>query len=203
MKHQTVVYYTFCPRGEMTAGDYKKYQREIADKMLALGFKTKFGIKFDLAYVKKGTHGKPFWAGEEKIYYNISNTSGLVVCAMSDLETGVDAERVHPIKEPVMRRCCTEAETAYIMGNSGEEQARERFFRLWTLKESFIKMIGQGMYFSMREAEFSIQDTGKMQGIFCSQPGYFVQKRQNGYWIALCTQKESEVLWRELKREDL
>ena len=70
MKHQTVVYYTFCPRGEMTAGDYKKYQREIADKMLALGFKTKFGIKFDLAYVKKGTHGKPFWAGEEKIYYN-------------------------------------------------------------------------------------------------------------------------------------
>lgn len=206
MEYQTVVYYTFCPAGERPWKEYKKYQRKIAEQMLAYGFEDQFGLAFQPTQVKKGLHGKPLWAGQEGLYFNVSNTAGLVVCALSNQETGVDAEQIRAVRPAVAKRCCTESELAYIWGKSGEhreEETRERFFQLWTLKESFIKMTGQGMYFPLKNAEFSIRDAGSVQEISCSQTGHFVQKRLGEYWIALCTRNEAEAAWKELTLKDL
>ncbi|NBH12656.1 4'-phosphopantetheinyl transferase superfamily protein [Lachnospiraceae bacterium] len=206
MQYRTVVYYTFCPAKEMSWKEYKKYQRNIADRMLAYGFCAQFGLGYDPKLVERGTHGKPFWTGRQEIYFNVSNTAGLVVCALSDLETGVDAEHIRAVKPAVVRRCCTESEIDYIKGTSGEnreEEAKERFFQLWTLKESFIKMTGQGMYFPMKEAAFSIRNTECIQEILCTQAGYFTQKRVGDYWLSLCTESGSKVVWKELALQDL
>ena len=204
MEHQTVVYYTFCSEKKVQPKEYKLYQRRIADQILACGFEAQFGISFDAANVKKGVHGKPFWAGQEKIYFNVSNTAGMVVCALSDLETGADAEKIRSVKAAVIKRCCTDAELAYIRGSEENQESlvKERFFQLWTLKESFMKMTGQGMYFPIRDAEFFIQNQDLPQRILCSQHGYFVQKRLGEYWISICTQEKSEVIWRELPLEE-
>lgn len=206
MKHQTVVYYTFCSEEGMQKKEYKKYQRKIACQVLTYGFEAQFGIVFDQSYIKKGVHGKPFWAGQEKIYFNVSNTTGIVVCAVSDLDVGADTEQIRPVRTAVIKRCCTEDEIGYIMANSGEsqeEQKREKFFQLWTLKESYIKMTGKGMYFPIKDAAFSIRTSGSAQEISSAQTGYFVQKRLGEYWLSLCTQRESEVVWKELTLEDL
>lgn len=206
MEYETVVYYTFCTVREILPKEYKKYQRKIAGKMLAYGFEAEFAMEFDSAHVKKDIHGKPFWSGTEDVYFNVSNTQGLVVCAVSNMETGVDAELIRFVKDMVMKRCCTQAESAYIMGKPEEyqrERINERFFQLWTLKESFIKMTGQGMLFPIRDAEFSIHEEEQNLKISCSQSGYFSQKRLGDYWISLCTSKESKVVWKELTLKEL
>ena len=166
MESQTVVYYTFCIKRGKTPKEYKKYQRELADKILTYGFQEQFGISYAKEHVMLGEHGKPVWKAHQNICYNVSNTAGLVVCALSNLEVGVDAERICTARFPVVKHCCQNSEISYIMGQSqkisieqeGKKAAQEyhklelnaiqrkRFFQLWTLKESYIKMTEGGRY---------------------------------------------------------
>lgn len=212
MEYGTRVYYAFCHKRGQSPTDYKKYQRELADKILRYGFRQQFGMEFDWKSVERGVHGKPFWIGEGRRCFNVSNTDGLVVCALSDVEVGVDAEHMRKMGVPVVRRCCSQEEAAYVLGcgqntefagadnlmdaGMGKNSSLERFFQLWTLKESYIKMTGEGMYFPMRDVVFSIQ--GEEQ-ISCNQPGHFSQKQLGEYWLSLCTGEECRVVWQELE----
>ena len=243
MMHQAVVYYTFCSRTLESPGIYLQYQRKLADKMLNHGFIKCFNIEFDRNNVAKGKYGKPYWRGDEEIQFNVSNTRGLVVCALSDTEIGVDAEGLRAIRMPVIRRCCAPEEMAYLTeGNfnlaekefnltgeefdlkeknfnlteenyskrgslkserDGEKMLFTRFFQIWTLKESYIKMTGEGMRFPMKDAVFSIEEKEGTAEIICNQPGFFAQRRIKDYWISLCAREEVKVSWQELKVEEL
>ena len=81
--------------------------------------------------------GKPYLIGGG-CFFSLSHTPGLIVCAVSDGETGADAERVRTPPARVSSRFA-EAERLWI-GNSGE-----RFFRVWTRKEAYGKYLGCGI----------------------------------------------------------
>jgi 4'-phosphopantetheinyl transferase len=98
-----------------------------------------------------GEHGKPVaWlAGRPAaLSFNLSHTDGLVgvaVAAVPGLDLGFDVEplgRRAPLE--VARRYFTEAETAWLESLAEADRA-EGFFRLWTLKEAFIKATGKGL----------------------------------------------------------
>src|SRR5208283_5110646 len=80
--------------------------------------------------------------------FNLSHTAGLVGVAVAGapaVALGFDLEplaRRAPLE--VAHRCFTESEIAWL--DSLPEPARaEGFFRLWTLKEAFIKATGEGL----------------------------------------------------------
>ena len=205
---QTTVYYSFCSLKGKAPKAYKKYQREIADKILTYGIQKQFGIPFSRDQVKLGAHGKPYWIGTRQVHFNISNTAGMVVCAVSGQEVGVDAERVRRVGAPVVKRSCQEDEIAYITGITGHRQEhfleteieQGRFFQLWTLKESYLKMIGEGFHFPIEKAVFSIAEEDG--AVLCSQSGFFQQKYIKEYWISICTRKESKIVWQEYLLEE-
>lgn len=210
MKNKTKIYYAFCSKKGESPRAYKRYQRELADRILAYGFRMGFGVTFDRRFVMPAAHGKPIWKGSGKIYFNITNTEGLVACAISDVNIGVDAERIRKVGFPVLKRCCKEQEIAYIMrreeGNVMDAESdidQERFFQLWTLKESYIKMTGEGMRFPVKEASFMVQAFPEGRKIACSEPGFFEQRKVGAYWISACMQKETHAVWQELPMEQL
>lgn len=218
MKFKTVVYYTFCSQNGEKPKDYKKYQRELADKILEYGFQEQFDVPYVREQVQRGVHGKPVWTAHKNICFNVSNTAGLVACALSYQEVGVDTERVRAVRLPIVKRCCQDSEISYIMRQSqnifiepeGKKDRKEylklelnisqqqRFFQLWTLKESYIKMTGEGMFFPMREVSFTIEDKEGEQEIISNQQGFFVQRQIRDYWISLCTAKQTAVEWQEV-----
>lgn len=265
MSRAITVYYTFCPRKQEALGAYLQYQRKIADEILNYGFKKLFKIEFNRDKVRTGKHGKPYWDGGENVWFNVSNTDGLVVCAVAGSrgkvskveiaaegsggapgglgnEIGVDTEQPRSVRMSLLHRCCSLKEMRYILGEeyspggkefcfgesgadgfgadicSGTErkarsrketreeirniQVQDRFAQIWTLKESYIKMTGEGMSFPLKEAAFSIEE--KVNGEFnisCIQPGFFAQRKIEGYWIAVCNnfKEESKIDWQELK----
>lgn len=101
--------------------------------------------------IKKDDKGKPFIVGREDIFVSISHSCGMVMCAFSDKEIGVDIELVRERRKSVEKRVFTDAESFLIDGSSDENTA---FFTLWTLKESYLKAIGTGFANNAKEIEF-------------------------------------------------
>lgn len=194
MKHRINVYYLSCPKMECSGGTYLAYQRKIADQILNYALKNMFHTDVTGVERKKRTGGKPYLKDMEEYHYNISNTDGMIVLALSDLEVGVDCEQIKArrFRSGVMKKCCTREETAYINAGESAKVQTSRFFQIWTLKESYIKMTGEGMRIPLTKAAFQLDAQGN---VCCSQPGKFWQKRIGEYWISLGAEEDAIVKW--------
>lgn len=91
--------------------------------------------------VRAGADGKPEVEG---IYFNLSHSGHIVICATAEKEVGCDVEKIVKAPEGVAERFFHPSESAYVNACGGEERDH-RFFRIWTMKESYIKMTGEGM----------------------------------------------------------
>lgn len=95
--------------------------------------------------------------------FNLSNTAGLVACAVTTtaLDPGVDVERIAPRVEfeQLASRFFAPAEAAALRALPPAEHAL-RFFSYWTLKESHIKACGQGLAMPLDQFAFAISGEG-------------------------------------------
>ena len=89
--------------------------------------------------LKYSENEKPF---ADNLFFNISHSSDYVVGVVSDCDVGCDIERISAAPLEVAERYFCPGELAYIKAAENKDKA---FFTLWTLKESYMKMTGQGM----------------------------------------------------------
>lgn len=136
----------------------KKEQRPHAHKLLRECLRTR-GIDYvtDETPIVRGEHGKPSLAEYPEIKYNMSHADGIAVCLLSDRECGVDCEGVRPYRPNVVKRSFSDSEKQLIE-NASEDERNLLFFRLWTLKEAYVKAIGIGISYPMNTVEFSFSD---------------------------------------------
>jgi 4'-phosphopantetheinyl transferase len=102
----------------------------------------------ELEYVYDGL-GKPRLSGRNgvPISYSISHSSGMALYAFaSGHRIGVDLECVQPLEgaQDIVLRYFAQDETALLL-NCDDDCRQEAFFRIWTLKEAYVKAIGEGM----------------------------------------------------------
>lgn len=107
------------------------------------------GININETAYKYGTNGKPYLAGRQDVYFNLSHSEDIVICAISSQEIGCDVEKISEINLGIARRFFSTEEYEIITAGKTEEEMRDIFFRLWTLKESFIKLTGRGLSLPM------------------------------------------------------
>jgi 4'-phosphopantetheinyl transferase len=107
-----------------------------------------------------GPHGKPMLADAAtagNLEFNASGSDELAVCAVTaGRSVGVDIEFCRPIADKdVPNQCLTAAERAAL--NALEPARRPAaFYRLWTLKEAFLKAAGDGLSRPMDTVEFDL-----------------------------------------------
>ena len=91
-----------------------------------------------LTPVKIAPDGKPSLEGDP-LYFNLSHSGDMAMCIISDTSVGCDIESMK--KEPnlkVAKRFFTEKEYESI-------RDKRDFYRIWTLKESYVKLNGEGI----------------------------------------------------------
>jgi len=103
------------------------------------------------AVICRNSHGKPFLQDYPDIHFNLSHADGITACYVGRYEAGIDAEKIRPYRDGVLKRAFSDAERLLIEKTSDKDLM---FFRLWTLKESFVKALGIGVSYPLKTAEF-------------------------------------------------
>lgn len=97
-----------------------------------------------------GATGKPEIdpaLGRSRLRFNLSHTRGLVACAAGlDDDLGVDVDASDRVKDELeLAEHFFAADEVSLLREIAKEQRRNAFFRIWTLKEAYIKATGLGL----------------------------------------------------------
>lgn len=91
------------------------------------------------------TDGKPEIYGGE-FFFSISHSEDVVACAVSSTNVGLDVQFEKGYKQNLAKRFYTGSELEYIESSKDRENT---FYKLWTLKESYVKAIGEGISYGL------------------------------------------------------
>lgn len=106
-----------------------------------------------------GPFGKPLLqdpAGST-LHFNVSHSQQLAVYAVShDLEVGIDLEEDRDSLDyaGLAERICS-PEEFMVFQNLPQAEQRAAFFRCWTRKEAFVKALGKGFSFPLKDVTVS------------------------------------------------
>lgn len=127
------------------------------DKKLSLGV----GVLLMLALKEIGLdiHKETFiekknrkpYLKNRKIFFNLSHSENKVLCAISSDEIGCDIEKIKDIDLMIAKRFFYDEEYALLQSKSSKQEQTELFYRLWTLKESFMKVTGLGFHLPLNQ----------------------------------------------------
>lgn|SRR5699024_2319482 len=93
-------------------------------------------------------YGKPLLKSSRPLHFNLSYSGEWVVCSISSTSVGVAIEKMNPIDYAKAKRFFTPDEYEELL-NKEEIERLAYYYRLWCLKESYLKATGKGLYHSM------------------------------------------------------
>lgn len=124
------------------------------------------GVAPEAWTISVGAHGRPEVAGPLEApgwHFNLSHTDGLVACVVGrEPLVGVDAEATHRpgAATEIADRFFAPPEVEALRRLPPSEQ-RDRFFRYWTLKESYLKARGLGLALPLDQFWFDLSPGGE------------------------------------------
>ena len=105
---------------------------------------------------KTEKYGKAYISNFENVYFNLSHSGKMVLCAISDREVGADVEYNDPaIDLDIAKHYFYNSEYENIMN---ADNPSDEFFKYWVLKESYMKYTGLGMNLNLDSFEIIIED---------------------------------------------
>lgn len=134
-----------------------------------------------------GKNNKPFIRGRGDIYFNISHSGTLAVCAVSDRSVGVDIEQEQHFDEGLQRRIYLPEEIEYVLRNY--KLPDRRFTELWTIKESIMKYYGVGMFLEPDSILITYDNEIRAAVNGADASGlHFTQYHVQGYALTVCSE---------------
>lgn len=184
------------------------------------------GLDYETAepfQIRYGEKGKPYPARELSVHFSLSHSGDYVCCAIGDGPVGIDIQQKTEGKERLERLAerfftCSEKR---MLSECEKEQRRDLFFRMWSIKESYLKLTGEGLCGGLSSFEISWQekkiirkknepeaksladrDTTRARDMACTEneaDAYFAETDQvQGYSFCVCAWEPlAGVCWKE------
>ena len=184
-----------------------KYRRDKIDRYkfdkdkrlsLAVGILMNQGLKKydlvegDMAY-ENGKEGKPCLVGHPEIFFNASHSGQYAAVCFADTPIGVDLQEHCKFKPNIAKRFFAESEYNAMMALP-EEKQEERFFRLWALKEAYIKFTGRGMQQELDSFYFDFDTEDNLDQSFFTDCFFTEYVPRARYRMAVCIGTEQKKL---------
>lgn len=147
------------------------------------------GISPEKLNIQRSEKGKPWLDAVSAPFFNVSHSGEWVVVALSEQNVGVDVERIRTPVYRVAKRYFSAKEVRRL-NNLNEHKKKLYFFDLWTLKESYLKLLGKGLTASLgsftiiqNEGGFKLELKGKIEdNIYFKMPDLDPE-----YKLAICS----------------
>lgn len=124
--------------------------REILPQYLKLS-DSLFSVTDEPLLIHRTARGKPFLPQFPDLHLSVSHSGEWFVCAISNQPVGIDLQE-HTLlrgetQEQALTRYCKIARRFFhpLEADFIEADPKNRFFPVWTAKESYVKYTGQGM----------------------------------------------------------
>lgn len=159
-----------CEKISKMKNDSDKKRSLFAHLLIKKAASEQLSVPFSEIIVKKDIHGKPYIYEKENYFFSVSH-SGRAVLFSGDFErVGVDIELLRERKSTPTKRFFTENELSRI--NSDED-----FFKVWTRKEAYSKLIGKGLAAKFSSFDVTDDSTG------CE----YYSEKYNEYIFSICS----------------
>ena len=120
------------------------------------------------------------------LFFNVSHAGDYVVGVLSDCEVGCDIEKM-PMR---LLRWQNIISTIQSLLTSRLRRTKiRRFFTLWTLKESYMKMTGRGMSLPLDSFEVVPTAEGFVLGKSSERPCFFETMEFDGYIFSVSSER--------------
>lgn len=129
-------------------------------------------------------NGKPLADG---LFFNVSHSGNYVVGVVSDCEVGCDIEKVSSAPMKVAQHYFSPAESEYMNSEPDKDRA---FFTIWTLKESYMKMTGQGLSLALDSFEILKTVNGFSLGKTTERQCFFKTLEFDGYIFSVSNETD-------------
>lgn len=126
----------------------------IAELLVRLVVIENFGIKNPDIQFGYGVFRKPFIIGLPDFHFNLSHSGDWVICAYGNEEIGIDVELINDKSESFIEYCFSNNEYQKYL-DSNESDRLLFFYKIWTLKESYLKLTGKGFYHDLKLKDIS------------------------------------------------
>lgn len=133
--------------------------------------------------------GKPYLLNNHnKFHFNISHSGDLVTCAIHDQAVGIDVEKVEDISLEIAYNYFSLIEKSKL---KKDQNKIDKFFELWTGKESYLKAIGLGL--SVPLNSFSIRNGTLYKYVHHNNETWMIKNyrtkasSKNWYQISVCS----------------
>ena len=144
-RKRVCVFYMYIDEGR--AGDdprvRTKHISEMGGRLLEYAVSRLYRIGVPELSRDKGEHGKPCFRIHPEVRFNISHSGDLVICAVSDFETGLDIqEKSRMNTDRIAKKVMSPVEHKKYLESS---ERQDFFYRVWVMKESYVKWTGDGI----------------------------------------------------------
>ena len=150
----------------------KRRKLAIISEVILMELLNKNNLKYNRLIYKYNSNGKEYIDG---IYYSKSYSFDCVIVGTSKNEIGLDIEKIRKVNKKTIYQFANEKEIEFI---NNSNNYYESFFKIFTLKESYIKMKGLNLSYIKNIDTYNLKD--------CD----IIQFEKNGYYISICEKKE-------------
>ena len=143
--------------------------------------------------------GKPYVDG---CCFNLSHTGEVAVCAVSGEEVGIDIEKPRKFDDALIKKAFTKNEIE--LARNADSTPEAVYTKLWTVKESVMKWLGEGLSLMPEFIEVDISDTIRVKIINDNEKNELIQDLKftsyeyGEYCITVCSSAEhfcEEIEW--------
>lgn len=159
-------------RGALSASENKRAERLVTEEMRRIFIVSHAALRAilavtagrelkDVAYVC-GEYGKPYLEGRPDIGFNMSHSGKKFLIAFTGgCELGADIQREFTDADILaIARQYFSSEERFVIDREPPEEKKRTFFRIWTLKEAYLKMTGTGLSVPLRTFSVSGREEG-------------------------------------------
>lgn len=158
-----------------------------------------YGLQERSVEYEIGEWGKPVLKYHPEICFSLSHSGDYAICTIGDKMVGNDIERVRAGRLKVADRFFAREELDWLYGARQEEEQTLRMFRLWTMKESFVKAVGRGMSLPLKDFVIHMdEESGRVRVRHSVDAKYYHMREYReieGYCTAVCVQESADIAY--------